>query len=123
MYTRNCRGCGEQFETPSRTVHYCSTECRDCPERQKEARRGYWLKFMYGITSATYDRILKSQDHCCAICYTNEPGGSGIHFHVDHCHETGDVRGLLCSQCNQVLGLMEDNPGLLIQAAEYLGEE
>ena len=73
----------------------------------------------YKITAADYDRMLEEQDGCCAIC----GGLSGDRLCVDHDHRSGDVRGLLCSPCNQMLGQAKDNPTTLLKAALYLDAE
>jgi len=72
----------------------------------------------YGIDQIIYERMLKEQNHKCAIC-----GGvnvSGRSLSIDHCHETGKVRGLLCSLCNTLLGVAKDNVRILRRAMEYL---
>lgn len=74
-----------------------------------------------GIAGRAYAEMLESQGGRCAICGGTDPGGSkNVHFAIDHCHETGTVRGLLCAPCNQALGLFKDNPERLRAAAEYL---
>lgn len=64
--------------------------------------------------------LLEAQDNRCAICGTDEPGGRGDGFVVDHCHSTGRIRGLLCSACNTGLGLFKDNAETLAKAIKYL---
>jgi Recombination endonuclease VII len=71
----------------------------------------------FGITLAEYKRRLKAQNGRCAIC-NSKPGRRRLE--VDHCHETGRVRGLLCEMCNRGLGTFEDNVALLLAAANYL---
>lgn len=73
----------------------------------------------YGIDHKHYERMLKAQGGRCAICGTNDYGSRGVLF-VDHDHDTGDVRGLLCSRCNMVLGFVRDDVETLRKAAEYL---
>ena len=76
------------------------------------------LKRLYGITLEEYKARMLKQDSRCAIC-----GGvnkSGKQLAVDHHHITGKVRGLLCSNCNNGLGLFQDNPELLNKAAAYI---
>jgi hypothetical protein len=84
-----------------------------------DANRRNSLKRLYGISIETFDEMLSAQNSSCAICGTADPGGKG-QFHVDHCHATGEVRALLCSQCNVGLGSFSDNPERLMQAASYL---
>ena len=78
----------------------------------------------YGLTQHDYDQMNEEQDGLCAICH--EENVNGRDLYVDHNHDTGKVRGLLCSSCNTGLGFMKDNPRRLFGAAEYLmlyGEE
>lgn len=86
-------------------------------DRMREAK----LKERYGITIADYDKMLLEQEMGCAICGSLTPKRKGSeHLVVDHCHESGGVRGLLCYKCNVGLGSFEDDLTLLIKAAEYL---
>lgn len=73
----------------------------------------------YGMTPAGYDDLLCQQNGRCAICQTVDPKGKG-RFHIDHCHETGKNRGLLCHSCNIGLGHFRDSPIFLHSAAQYL---
>ncbi|MES1975755.1 MAG: endonuclease VII domain-containing protein [Pseudomonadota bacterium] len=77
------------------------------------------LKKKYNLTPEEFDALIAAQGGRCAICKTDTPGGSGT-WHVDHNHETGRVRGLLCVRCNPMLGLALDDPLILIAALEYL---
>lgn len=108
----------------------CDKEAREKwakenPERDKLSRRARQLKYKYGIALEDYERMFKEQKGRCKICNTDEPRsahGTKV-FAVDHCHETGKVRGLLCSKCNRALGLFGDDPSVLAKAIEYLEEE
>jgi Recombination endonuclease VII len=73
----------------------------------------------YGLTLETFDAMLAAQGGCCAICGSDKPYGKG-RFHVDHCHDTGVVRGILCHPCNTSIGTLGDNPERLEKAAAYL---
>mgnify|MGYP001575496867 CR=1 FL=1 len=73
----------------------------------------------YGITLEQRDAMLADQGGCCAICKTTEPG-RGKAWNVDHCHATGQVRGLLCVRCNFVGGHAKDKVDVLVNAAVYL---
>jgi hypothetical protein len=77
------------------------------------------LKRSYGITEAEYLDILDQQNGLCAICGTSE-SDSPKRFAVDHNHETGEVRGVLCSSCNLGLGNFGDKPENLASAVKYL---
>lgn len=76
------------------------------------------LKYMYGITSEDYTRILVEQKGLCAIC--NSICNTGKQLCVDHNHETGKVRGLLCRSCNSAIGLLKENTGTLLSAIKYI---
>ena len=88
---------------------------------RKEQLRHKIRKLTYGITELEFYSLLEQQNNCCAICGSKVAGGRGD-WHVDHCHESGKIRGLLCHHCNTGLGLFRDSPELLILAAEYLRE-
>jgi hypothetical protein len=64
--------------------------------------------------------MLAKQRGVCAICKTEDPGPRSNHFHIDHDHATGKVRGLLCNNCNRGIGLLKDSPSVLLQAHLYL---
>lgn len=78
--------------------------------------RGY----LYGMTAEQYDALMADQDGRCAICRSDEWPGKGNRPHVDHDHDSGAVRGLLCGKCNVALGNMDDDPNRLRAAAAYL---
>jgi len=83
-------------------------------------RRNYHLKKYYGIALDQYDAMLAAQDNACAICRSTDAMDRWGRFHVDHNHETGVVRGLLCGNCNTALGKMKDDPARLQAAITYL---
>src|ERR1700722_3335227 len=74
------------------------------------------LKHRYGITLKQYEAMLEAQEGLCAICKIK---ASRV-LHVDHCHKTNVVRGLLCNGCNRVLGFCSDNPKILRESFSYL---
>ncbi len=78
------------------------------------------LKYKYGITELEYARLLALQNGTCAICKSVDTGWKHEWFHVDHCHETGKIRGLLCNGCNPGLGSFRENPEFLRNAAFYI---
>jgi hypothetical protein len=73
----------------------------------------------FGLTQEGFDSLLVEQGGGCAICGSTKAGGRGG-FAVDHCHETGRVRGLLCANCNNGLGRFKDDPVRLYAAIDYL---
>jgi hypothetical protein len=75
----------------------------------------------YGLSVDEYAAILDSQSGGCGICGAKVPGGNSIFMHVDHCHATGKIRGLLCTNCNRGLGYFQDDIEVLAAAIRYLG--
>jgi len=81
----------------------------------------YRRKRAYGITSEEYERLLKSQNYCCAICNVHLDNTSfGVTGQLDHCHTTKIIRGILCSQCNTGIGNLKENEDILLSAIMYL---
>jgi hypothetical protein len=85
-----------------------------------ERVRGTVLRSKYGIDLEDYSSMLAAQNGACAICGTATPDGRGRFFHVDHCHRSGKVRGLLCTKCNQGIGMFKENPETLLAAIRYV---
>ena len=82
-----------------------------------ERIRNIYLKSRHGISAAEYNALYESQNGCCAVC-GHIPDGRRLS--VDHDHATGAVRGLLCRNCNLVLGHVKDRVIILLRLAEYL---
>lgn len=95
-------------------------EYRKRPERKTADQEGY-LKRKYGITIADYDRMFDAQNGVCAICLEARPEERTLH--VDHDHETGVIRGLLCFRCNNALGDFREEYELFQRAANYLDRD
>lgn len=76
------------------------------------------LKARYGITVEQYEVMFVRQNGCCAVCA--QP--STTRLVVDHNHDSGVIRGLLCQRCNKGLGLFDDSPTRLRAASHYLRE-
>lgn len=108
-------------------VPHLKSWCRQCertapkPKQSKEYRRKHHLKWRYGISHEDYVQMLSDQGGGCAVCGTTEIGDQrASHFHVDHCHTSGKVRGLLCMGCNAAIGSAGDDPSRLRALADYL---
>lgn len=80
------------------------------------------IKSKYGITLEDRAEILDGQGGLCAICQTDTPPTKSG-WHVDHCHRTKVVRGILCQHCNNMLGMAKDNVKILQRAIQYLDGE
>jgi hypothetical protein len=112
---------------PNRVI-YIQAKCRDCWNKYYNDQhkavydpakdRDKQLRSKFGISLAEYTEMYNAQGGCCKICEHE----SDRTLHVDHSHTTGDIRGLLCHKCNHVLGLLNDDPMLVMKVYEYLRE-
>jgi hypothetical protein len=94
---------------------------QDYYAKNPESYKNSYLMRTYGITLQDYNKMFEEQSGCCAICNTHQSEFKQS-LSVDHCHATGKVRALLCKFCNTALGMMKDDPELLIKAAGYINE-
>lgn len=83
----------------------------------KLIKRNWQLKNTYGITLQQYNQLLENQNYLCKLCGTKLKNDKSSH--VDHCHNTKKIRGLLCHHCNVGIGYFKHNPALLRKAALY----
>ena len=110
---------------------YCCIECSKVKQktswnsRTPQKRLEQHLKFKYGVSPEEFLRTWETQEGKCAICkdvlpdlltYENRRRG----YAIDHNHETGEFRGILCTECNTLLGMASDNPDILQEAINYL---
>jgi len=86
-------------------------------DKKKRADRRVHLRNKFGLTLEDYDRMLADQQGGCAVC--GDPPGKAA-LHVDHCHDSGVVRGLLCFRCNSAIGNLRDDPVIVASALAYL---
>lgn len=129
--TRVCRTCNvekprSEFSPDYRSYHQIQTQCKACKRawmKQDRINRPETYKHrdlnMYGLTIEKYKTLLKLQGGVCAICKGKEKTKRG-YLHVDHNHETGKVRGLLCQNCNKGIGLFKEKESNLFWAIFYL---
>ena len=89
-------------------------------EYSSEQERDKKLQRTYGISTEIYEHMLKEQGYKCKICPSTDPKHNSGKFVVDHCHTNGQVRGLLCGECNLMLGKAHDNIDTLQNAIAYL---
>jgi hypothetical protein len=78
------------------------------------------LKKRYGLTPEDWERMYQEQDGCCLLCETRFEREA---LFVDHCHDTNVIRGLLCSNCNTGIGMLQHDIVILRRAIDYLGQE
>ena len=120
---RECKTCRSQYAKTNYKENKKDILNRRKPysTRQKvEKRFRSWLAQGIKLTLQEYYKKLAKQHHSCKIC--KSPFKNTRDAHVDHQHTTGKVRGILCSKCNTALGLLKDDPNLLLRAAKYLNE-
>lgn len=111
-------------DSPCPNGHYrryvTSNNCIDCDvaSRAKRSINAKWsrVKKEYGLSELDVTQMLNKQNCQCVICKINIILG----YHIDHCHSTGKVRGLLCNKCNQAIGLFGENEEKLNSAINYL---
>lgn len=134
----NCKICNKEYRPRSLSNKgvcgdmYCQKEQRKLYNRNNKSKgikhhRQYYIK-KYGLTLDMFNAMLEAQNHSCKICNKhmseNNKDKNGIvkHLSIDHNHETGQVRGLLCNRCNTALGSFNDNIESLTNAIRYLNE-
>jgi hypothetical protein len=147
---RTCKVCGEikpknqfapqgyqcrQCRTKRQRAYYAALPPKTAEERKKavettrrwrernlevvrEKSRIAHIKRKFGLSAEEYDRMLQEQNGVCAIC--GMKCKTGFNLAVDHNHDTGKIRGLLCKNCNTALGLLKENPENMLKAIEYL---
>jgi len=92
-------------------------------EHERILNRNRGLRKRYGLSSSDYEGLMKKQGEKCAVCFgaLKESRGRGANqVHVDHCHETGIIRGLLCGDCNRMIGMSHERAWVLHRAADYI---
>jgi hypothetical protein len=100
---------------------FCSRACKIAEHtasgRSAEVQIRFYFSRKYGLTPEQVEEMAKAG---CHICGTTDWPGRHSRPHVDHCHKTGKVRGILCHECNTGLGKFKDDPDLLAKASAYL---
>lgn len=120
----SCRECRRKYSIEYRKKYKDKIKERQIKRNKNGELTKYWRNFQYkrkyGITLEDYDKLIKNQNYVCAICGSNNSKAHTVNFHVDHCHITKKVRGLLCSKCNLGLGYFDDDIVKLSNAIIYL---
>jgi hypothetical protein len=127
-----CPSCKDtKFLTQFWKNQYCCIDCSKLKQktswnsRTPKKRLEQHLKFKYGISPETFLKVWDKQEGNCAICkdalpnlmaYENRRRG----YAIDHNHDTGEFRGILCTECNVLLGMASDSPEILKEAVKYL---
>lgn len=113
----------KNFQTRTATCSICGpvkmkvrpNDKVECNTKVLAQHKIYMKKRRYGLTPETWDEMLIAQSGRCAICLAPMRNPQ-----VDHCHESGHVRGMLCVRCNSTLGFVHDDTTLLQGMIEYL---
>ena len=118
-----CKSCIKGYQQDNKEKH--NESCRkyywnNKNDKEYKRKRNEHLKRSYGITIDDYEILFNKQNGYCAICKRHQLEVKKT-FHVDHCHITGKVRGLLCDDCNTGIGKLKENKFIFINAIEYLG--
>ena len=123
MTTIPCSACGKLFKR-YKSAKYCSDDCRNSIVRPRAYEYDHAKKLKkLKLTLNDYQDMFEKQGGLCAICgspETQRVKGTINRLSVDHCHQTGKVRGLLCGSCNLGIGKFKDNWVLVENAMEYL---
>jgi len=113
----------EEFSQSKNEKQAVQYHCKDCNkkyrEQKKEKVKDYQLKRKFGLSLDEYQKMLEEQKGVCKICGQVE---NNKQLAVDHCHTTGQIRGLLCGSCNRGIGYFRDSQDLLLKAVQYLNE-
>ena len=126
-----CKSCRKRYETQERDKKqwakyvkgWRGKQGQDFFEKEKIVNRNNKIRRKYNITQDQYEAMSAEQDNVCLICGRTEWGtckGTIVRLAIDHDHNTGTVRGLLCRRCNTAIGLMEEDIGLLMSMIEYI---
>ena len=94
---------------------------RNNKQRIKQYSRKSNLKKGYGLTIGDWNNLFDRQQGRCAICERHQ-SEEPMRLHIDHNHRTGQIRNLLCSNCNRMLGCAKESTTILVKAIEYLNK-
>jgi hypothetical protein len=117
--TKRCSKCREvkltsEFWHMARSPTGLQGYCKACMRSRNKYKASGHRRRRYGLSEAAFQEMLTAQDYRCLICRRKR------RLIVDHDHNSGAVRGLLCDRCNVGMGCLDDNPALLVRAAKYL---
>lgn len=105
-------GCGRTLRSQNRTGYH--SQCRLRSPHFKARQKDRKLRAKYGIDTFDWEEMLDRAGHCCELCGTTED------LCVDHCHSTGQIRGVLCRKCNRSIGALGDTLDAIRKVVEYL---
>ena len=126
---RVCTKCGQEkqiteFHKKKGAADGIGRQCKVChssylkksKKKNPDAHADRWLRYKYGLTIEDFRKMEEEQGGSCAICGTRP----NYRLCVDHRHDTGRIRGLLCRTCNKAIGQLGDTPESVLKAYKYL---
>lgn len=111
----------ERYQTDPEVREYYIKCAKEWTLKNPQKRKAQRLR-QYGLTPEQFDQAMERAGHKCEICGHSDMSDKKQFPLVDHCHSTGEFRGILCGWCNKAIGLMRDNPEVAANAAAYLQE-
>ena len=141
---KKCRKCGLEARAESDLVNFVTNKraplgkmnlCRPCSDvmfkesyrvNGKKWNHKKWKEHIhskFGITYVEFDEMMEAQDHKCKLCgckKEDKRNMTHVQLSIDHNHETGEIRGLLCHTCNMAIGMLKDDPVLIKKVLEYI---
>ena len=121
---KQCRSCGVQkpltdFYKTRRTCKRCfADKANKKYHANKDIRRDQNMRRLYGISLDTYNEMFAEQEGCCACCGRHQTNFTRA-LSIDHDHETGEVRALLCTHCNTAYGSLNEDEERIRQLLRY----
>ena len=127
MKKKTCSSCKKEkdiirFYRDKRSKDGRTSQCKLCRKKKYDSgpnKRDRNLKYRYGVSSEEFEIMLQSQGDSCAICRKEYVKGNN-RFHIDHCHDKGHIRGILCHDCNTALGKLGDTAESISRVLKYL---
>ena len=124
--SRRCRKCDSEYtskyckDTQRHKLPHVKAHYKRYREGHKREIRYKYYERVFGITKEEFKAMVKMQKNGCAICEEPLKSNDKHSFNIDHCHDTGKVRGILCGKCNRGIGHFNNSEQLLKAAARYL---
>jgi endogenous inhibitor of DNA gyrase (YacG/DUF329 family) len=125
-----CDICGQEYEHWQHMSKFCSKQCYHKAmyfrSKDRVLSKDYQLRKTYGISLQEFEQMVEDQNNLCAICKEPEvmkqKDGRLFPLCVDHNHETGQIRDLLCRRCNMALGLLREDTSLVDAMKQYIAK-
>jgi hypothetical protein len=110
--------------TKDKLSYYCKNCCNDFQsnyrKNNKKYQKEYHMRKKYNLSLEDYNKMLAEQEHKCKLCGIDEVYSGKKGLVVDHNHKTGQIRSLLCGNCNTALGSFKENEKIILNAVDYL---